>query len=128
MDLILCGPQSFDPAPLLRSVCCVDYHDIPGNTDELVFVWTWNGPVPFLYHQDFRGFTDELLSRCFTGRWFLIAGKLLRVETLHAVQDSVTAACVSKPSLDSNRKYFSFLRLLYLEVEGMAPIKAKISE
>ena len=47
---------------------------------------------------------------------------------MHALQDTATDVCVNKQSLDSNRKYFSFLRLLYLEVDGMAPVKAKISK
>ena len=47
---------------------------------------------------------------------------------MHTLQDTVTDACVTKQTLDSNRKYFSFLRLIYLEVDGMAPVKAKVGK
>ena len=47
---------------------------------------------------------------------------------MHVLQDTVTDSCVWKQNLDSNRKFFTFLRLLYIEIDGMLPIKAKIGK
>lgn len=50
------------------------------------------------------------------------------METLHALQDSVTDACARREALDSSRRFFSFLRLIFVQIDGMPPVKAKISE